>query len=86
MSEAKHLCLTCKHASEEIPSEVLVDFPIEDRIEKMNIHDELVTIQAEMRKQYKHVHYCPQEKAIVVGGDSPAQMRKQCNKFAAARS
>jgi len=69
-----HLCLTCVHASEEVPSEVIVG--------EMNIADDLKAMQGEMKKIYKHALYCSQEKAIVVGGDSPAQQRKECDHYA----
>jgi len=79
MSETKHLCLTCKHASVTVPSEVIIEaIDRKGTVMKSNIHDELVATQAEMNKRYKHVLYCSIEKAIVVGGDSPAQMRKSC--------
>jgi len=79
MSEAKYLCLTCKHASATVPSEVIIEvIDREGTVVKSNIHNALVVLQNEMSKRYKHVHYCPQLKAIVVGGDSPAQMRKSC--------
>jgi len=78
MSEPKHLCLTCTHASTEVPSEVLVEVAVGETV---NIADELKRVQTDMAK-YKYVHYCPQLKAIVVGGDSLAQMRKDCDRHA----
>jgi len=70
-----HKCLGCRNASAEVPAEVL------DESGK-NISEELKNIQADMKKAYKYVHYCPQLKAIVVGGDSPAQQRKECDYYA----
>jgi len=69
-----HKCLGCKNASTEVPAEVL------DESGK-NISEELKAMQTDGKKAYKHVHYCPQLKAIVVGGDSPTQQRKECDHY-----
>jgi len=96
---AEHICLKCRNASPEVPAEVIVEqvrrgevteteteWRIEKIKESVNIAEELKRTLSGMQKTYKHVLYCSAEKTIIVGGDSPAQMRKQCDKFAAARS
>jgi len=85
LSEVKHLCLGCAHAGAEVPAEVLITGTnAEGRTVTVNIADELKKLQTEMKKRYKHVHYCPQLKAVVVGADLPTQMRKECGHYTKA--
>jgi len=86
-----HTCLKCKNKSDNIPDSVIVTREIWKRIDEttlkltkveVNVANELKTQMKEMKAIYKHVHYCPKLKAVVVGSDSPAQQRKKCEHFA----
>jgi len=77
-----HLCLRCRHKLDEVPDEVLVEVRLsETETRTVDLADELKRMQEEMRARYKYVHYCPKLKAILVGGDSPAQQRKKCERY-----
>jgi len=78
-----HLCVRCRNKLDEVPDEVLIEIRIsETETQTINLADELKRMQKEMKAIYKYVHYCPKLKAIVVGSDSPAQQRKECEYFA----
>jgi len=82
MSEPKHLCPACRYVTKTVPAEVLIETSLPDGTTgTVNVAEELKFRQSLLVKVYKHVHYCPQLKAIVVGGDSPTQMRKECPNF-----
>jgi len=74
---AEHICLRCRNALSEVPAEVLV----EREGVTTNISEELRSVQTTEAEVYKHVCYCSELKAIIVGSDSPAQQRHECDRF-----